>query len=188
MSKISQKYGQILENYLDRLNSLYCAQGKAFIFKVPTPLQPMGNLPGNGGYVKARKLPAIYVDYSGTLDGGTAVAIEAKCTTVESVSFPFGDRVKQHQRDALTMVHRLGGIAALYVRRVHGMSADDYLVPAVWIDAHTRKSFKWVEVEHYKVPPGMDWLDATCVLRAHKDTPTVSDAFANYIEIGWARR
>ena len=183
MSKISQKHGQMLENYLDRLNSLYVAQGRAFMFKVPTPLQIKGQLPGVG-MVKAVKIKAVYVDYAGTLDGGISVALEAKCHTTDGPSYPFG-QMPRHQRDALTMVHKLGGIAALYVRRAHGMTVDDYLVPAVWLDAHPRKSFKWTEVEQFKVPSGKTWLDA--VNRWHDvagQMIRVTTAYC-YTELGW---
>ena len=179
MGKLSQKYGQQLENYLDRLHSLYYAQGRAFLFKVPTPLQIKGPLMGTK-LVKAAKLKAVFVDYAGTLDGGISVALESKCHTSGGPSYPFG-KMPQHQRDTLTMVHTLGGIAALYVRRVHGMTVEDYLVPAVWIDAHPRKSFKWTEVEKFKVPSGKGWLDCapSCVYD-NRETD-----WAAYCDYGW---
>lgn len=179
MSKISQKIGQQLENYLDKLHAMYCAQGRAFLFKVPNPVKI--TTPVKRGVVTGRLGRAVYVDYSGTLDGGISVALEAKCTVSKGVSFPFGERLPQHQRDTLTMVHKLGGIAAVYVRRVHGMTADDYLVPAVFIDAHERKSFKWAEVEQFKVPAGKTWID--CAPSCDYDN-RVND-WAAYCSDGW---
>lgn len=80
------------------------------------------------------------------------------------------------------MSEPLGGVSAVYVRRGHMTSGrlvmDDYLVPAEYIDGLSKKSFRWVEVKKYKVPPGKVWLDAT---------DPRNGGWAPYLHRGWGR-
>ena len=65
------------------------------------------------------------------------------------------------------------------------MSVDDYLVPAAFLDAHTRKSFKWHEVERFKVPSGNAWLDALRIQIGDEGMPSIREAWQNYDYRGW---
>ena len=158
MGKISQLHGAQLERYLDNLNTAYTLEGRAHIFKVPTPIMP------GTGYHKTsqtRRGKSVYVDYAGTIDGGISVALEAKHTCNQGPSFAI-KAITDYQQLTLAVVHRLGGIAAVFVRHVRGMQRDDYLVPWVYIDGvlGIKKSFRWDEVGHFKIPADKTWLDA----------------------------
>ncbi len=175
---MSKGKGMVLEAHLDRLHKLYAAQGRALLFKVPTPVQITGRRAGIK--VSAERRPAVWVDYSGTLMGGLAVAIEAKlCTGVER-SFPLRN-ITPHQRQTLSAAHAMGAVSAVYVRGGFLRAIDDYLVPASYIDALAKKSFRWEDVQHFRVPPGKSWLD--CMpSHAYDDRENAWCAYADY---GW---
>lgn len=161
--------GQPLEHYLSVIHANYRRQGKAAIFHVPTPVQITKHV--GKGQVIGRTMPVVWVDYSGVVAGGLAVAIEAKSTTSQDrdtsrvrPAFPLS-RLPQHQRAALADVHKLGGIAALYLRYTECHTGklpfgSDYFVPAVYLNTLDRKSIAWDDVEKYKVPAGGGWIGA----------------------------
>lgn len=166
------KRGSGLEKYLDILNKNYRNLGIAAVFKVPTPGQIEGS---KGGKTFGRKAPAVWVDYSGMLKGGRAVAVEAKYTGQPVVSFPLST-ITDTQRDTLSLVHSMGGVAALYVRHfdIAGPRAisRDYFVPVSYLDALTRRSFRWSDVEQFRIPTGRTWVEA-------------AQEWETYTEHGW---
>lgn len=194
--------GQPLEQYLDVIHANYRRQGKACVVKIPTPVQITNHITVQGvrnGRVSGFTLPVVWVDYSGVVAGGLGVAIEAKTMTCKIYSsraktrnpeaFPLS-RLPQHQRAALRDVHALGGIAALYLRQiVHGKgmlpASSDYFVPAVYLETLDRKSIPWDDVERYKVPPGMTWLDSLRNQAAGEVYPSVLDGWEYYRCRGW---
>ena len=163
------KDGKRLEQYLDWLHARYRQQGTALVAKVPNPVRILsaGNPRQRNGPVKAHLLPPVWVDYTGVVMGGIAVAIEAKCTTDKGPSFSLS-KLAKHQHKTLSEMHAMGGIAAVYIRHLrqrHDQYSSaalgaDYLVPIAFIDALAKRSFRWAEVEHFKVPAGKAWLDA----------------------------
>lgn len=161
MGRRAQKAGAAFERYLDAQHALFERQGRACIAKVPTPTQITGS---RGRRVTARKEPKVWVDYTGLLDGGQAVAFDAKSTKAKT-SFPFS-MVSDFQRDKLATVAKLGGLAFLLVRRreVDGtMRQQDYLYPVdsdgVIAETTDRKSIRWDTSERYRIAANVSWLD-----------------------------
>jgi recombination protein U len=149
------KKGGGLERYLDHLHANYARSGLAYLFKVPNPLNPLAP-PGKGGIVRGHLMAAVWVDYSGLLKGGRAVAIEAKTFSTGGPSFPL-KRITPHQIQCLTIVHELGGLAFLFVRHMKG--GVDYLIPVDYLNDLDRRSFRWDAVARYALPPGRGWID-----------------------------
>ena len=160
---MSQRNGAAFEKYLDTLHANYRRAGLAHLVHVPTPVCITGTYRGK---VQGHLRTPVYVDYTGVLSGGIAVALEAKYTQGGGPSFPLS-KISPGQRDVLTSVHHLGGVSALIVR--HGMigakgmlASSDYLIPTAYIDSLERKSFRWDAVEMYRIPAGSTWIDALC--------------------------
>ena len=186
---MSIKDGKRLEQFLDSLHATYRAQGNAVIAKVPNPVRILskGNPRQRKAPLSCHLLPPVWVDYTGVVMGGIAVAIEAKCTTDKGPSFALS-KLAKHQHQTLTLVNAMGGIAMLYVRRIVGLQRDDYLVPISFIDELEKRSFRWSEVEQYRVPTGRTWLD--CLTPGYHfvtDGPAdVRHCWIEYCTNGWA--
>lgn len=181
------KHGKQLEGYLDALHATYRRAGRAVIAKVPNPVNI--TKPVKRGIVTGHLLKPVWVDYTGVVAGGIAVALEAKFTAGSRQSWSFSG-MSDHQHQTLTSVHKMGGIAALYVR--HGrfsrnakvlVSSIDYLIPIAFIDGLDKRSFRWDEVERYRVPAGRTWMDSVDVGQGCSvETQT---AWEMFIEDGW---
>lgn len=160
--------GHGLESYL---NGLHARDTRVLVFHVPTAVQITGS---RGRMVTGRKERAAWVDYSGMIQGGRAVALEAKETKAAGPSFPMSN-VQPHQVERLRDAHNMGAISALYIRRRSGKSVD-YLVPWPAIEAITaeRKSLPWVQLEKWLIPVGDTWVVAAL-------------AWDAYLQVGWPR-
>jgi penicillin-binding protein-related factor A (putative recombinase) len=151
------KRGAGLESYLDRLHANYRRRGLGHVVHVPTHVQITSN---QRGKVTGTLRPPVWVDYTGVLQGGRGVAIEAKEARTDKPSFPLS-AIRPVQMDTLALVDGLGGVAALYVRRMASLPHQDYFVPWSYIAALDRRSFRWDDVARYAVPAGKTWIDAT---------------------------
>lgn len=169
-----------LETYLDGLHMAYRAQGRARLFKVPTPGEPRRA----GGKLLYRRDKARWLDFTGLcLKTGMSLNVEAKLCVSASykTSFPLG-RLEDVQVSVFAdLAEADKGIGALFVRHAPNASSlldynthaqrlvvGDYLIPCVWRDGHLafvgqregRKSIRWQDIQHLKVPPRCTWLDA----------------------------
>lgn len=113
-ARSSQRKGANFEACLEHYHQLLEAQGRAAIFKVPTPLAIRSV--GADGLITGRKSAPVWVDYAGCLAGGQAVAIEAKVTSGHRWA-PSGLRAAQLER--LRQVDALGGLALVLVWSSH---------------------------------------------------------------------
>lgn len=129
----------------------YALAGIAWIDKIPTPVQIQRDL--GEGKVYGRKLRGRFVDFQGHLVGGRHVAIEVKDYTEKRKAgraewylegrFPLSN-IAEHQMATMQRVARMGGIGALYVRRIRGRVAVDM----------------WLEAQHFhKAAEGMRSLN-----------------------------
>lgn len=161
MGRRAQRAGAAFEQYLDAQHTLFERQGRACVAKVPTPVQITS---ARGRMIRGRKESKVWVDYTGVIRGGRAVAFDAKSTKAKS-RFAFS-LVSDFQRGKLATVAKLGGVAFLLVRRrqVDGtMRSHDYLFPVdadgVIADTTGRKSIRWDEADAYRLAPQETWLD-----------------------------
>lgn len=99
--------GMSFEKALEYMHALYARQGRALVNKqyVPSLLVKDGTW--------AKVIGRSTVDYVGTLAGGRFVAFDAKDCTQKRIEL---SRLQDHQRDYLTHVDELGGIAFVLVR------------------------------------------------------------------------
>lgn len=168
-----------LERWLDDLHrKQYEPEGRAVIFKVPTPGEPTKT----GGYSKR---PAVWLDFTGVLaQGGLSLNLEAKLCGLtrkgepsEPDHFPL-KMLRPIQVDRFGQLARMPGpMAALYIRHnTSPIHTDDYLVPPgwheerrglvsrrhlVWPGKHTKYNYiLWGELEKWRIPQGHTWLDA----------------------------
>jgi len=95
----------------------YRAESRAIVKKAPTPIRQIGPIAPDGSF-KAKRTAKAGVDFSGTVQGGRAVAFDAKGSS--TAALPLEERgeptLKPIQADELHTIHALGGIAGVLVR------------------------------------------------------------------------
>jgi len=144
--------GMDFEAALALQHAAYLRAGRAVILKLPTPWVPHWS----GGKVSgAHVAETAAADFVGCLRGGRAIALEAKSTS--SGRLPLS-RVRPPQREYLSAVDALGGVALLviYWRR----AGETWAVP--WTDVRSERvvdgrSVAWRESSPYRVD-GLDYL------------------------------
>lgn len=141
------------------------------LHKVPTSAQPLRRLPGNPRLMVCRLETPTAPDWLGSFRG-RSLALEAKTTTHDK-RWSLGDRLAGHQGDALAAYHADGGVAAVLVCRLGEGAVDHYLLP--WPEADPRperKSWRWEQIERWRVPVGASWTD-------------VLGRWEGYLDKGW---
>lgn len=163
--------GKAWEKTLNAQHDRYRLRGSADIDKLPTPIQPLGDMrQGVGGrpVFTAAYQPAKLVDFTGLLRGGRCVRLEAKCARMDRVDF---DAVSEHQAAALHRCDDMGGLAVVAILIPAGM----WLVPWMhWIaprkaDGTQKKSFNPADLDRCGVRFG-DNASAAYVLAGQSAT------------------
>ena len=129
--RLAQASGQSLETWLDAQHDAARVMGLADMEHTHPAVLIRDGVP-------VKLLGRSGPDYRGVLKGGTGIAVEAKVAgkgrlpLVDDGSMRF-DGLKRHQRRALELCVKLGGVALLVVRFVRQQNkrpeATDYAVP-----------------------------------------------------------
>lgn len=156
--------GKGLESHLKALHKIYSVQRRAVIKKAPDPVVITGR---RGSKVFGVIGQAYWPDFFGYVCASpypVFVGGEAKeCS--HGIRFQLS-RIDPSQAEALQQLHDDGGIAWVWIRRIHNAvlgQFDDHVVPHHIISMWQReghKSVTWGDLVAWKVPPGMGWLDA----------------------------
>lgn len=169
------------------------ARAGIYVQRQPEPLRIVGIDPRNPAQRVCRLESDLAVDLMGLLPGGLGFAAEVKSVEVtgrdNALRWTVDDRLRGHQGEILTRVASMGGAAWVYLQRLGGWYAGTtadpttrslpsalYLLP--WPQAapqEGRASWRWEELEGWRVPNGRDW---TAPLRS-------SEAWRDYLAKGW---
>lgn len=170
------------------------ARAGIYAHRLPEPLRIVGLDPKNPAQRVCRLESDLAVDVMGYLTDGTSLSMEVKSVEVSSrdsgLRWTVDDRLRGHQGEILARASAAGCAAFVYLQRLGGWypgTQDDpcarplpsalYLLP--WPDAapqEGRASWRWEEVERWRVPASVDWTRAL----ASRAT------WAAYRATGWA--
>lgn len=154
------------------------ARAGIYAHRLPEPLRIVGVDPRNPAQRVCRLESDLAVDVMGYLPDGTSLSMEVKSVEVSSrdsgLRWSVDERLRGHQGEILARAGRSGCAAFVYLQRLGGWypgTQDDpttrslpsalYLLP--WPDAalqEGRASWRWEELERWRVPPSVDWTRA----------------------------
>jgi hypothetical protein len=152
------------------------ARARILAFRLPEPLRIVG--PGRTRAERMCRLESdLGVDVLGVLPDGTALAAEAKTIAIlptsrdSALRWAPDDRLRGHQGQILADYTARGAVGLVYLQRLAGaypggpkeapvlyLPSALYLLP--WPDAKPaegRASWRWAEMERWKVGAGEDW-------------------------------
>lgn len=150
------------------------ARARIAAHRLPEPLRIIGK--GRTGGERICRLEAdLGVDVLGVLPDGTALAAEVKSVQIGSrdsaLRWAPDDRLRGHQGEILADYTARGAVGLVYLQRLGGiypggtgepsvmlMASALYLLP--WPDASPaagRASWRWDELDPWKVGAGEDW-------------------------------
>lgn len=141
------KNGKNFEKLIEKSCKRYKQLGVAIIYKNEEPLRPSGV--GKGGGFNAFYSKKSVPDFTGVINGGRTIMIEAKHVTGKSMPF---SRVQEHQLQYLTDFAKLGALSFILISFE---MTDYYMVPLhVFVDLkehNGKKSVNKKELEEHRV-------------------------------------
>ena len=161
--------GDRFEAVVAAKHAWYAAEGRALVYKRPTPIKPIG--PASKGAFRAVWQEKAGCDYGGAVAGGRAVLLEVKGSSSASLPLDRGARgptLAPLQADELDLADRLGAIAGVLVAVSPAAGVRWFFLPwrrwcvAVEEARATERASLGVELlerHGFAVPPG-DWLAA----------------------------
>lgn len=126
-NKANRAEGAAFERQINKACELYRVRGIADVEKTPEPMKPIKSL-GQGRF-EAVFTGKAQADYKGTLQGGRAIAFEAKYTDTGKM---LQSRVTAEQAERLDRIDQYGGLAFVLCAFAEG---GVYRIPwSVWRD------------------------------------------------------
>ena len=153
-SRVNNAQGHLFEQMVEKAAESYRLRHQADIRKIPEPFRTLRNIDRQKGLATVRFIGHAYPDYMGVLDGGRAIAFEAKYTSNNRIR---RNVVTDTQAECLEYYYQLGGVAGVCCGIGLGYDIKYYFVPwEFWRDMNdilgrayaTQNDLKRFEVEH----------------------------------------
>jgi penicillin-binding protein-related factor A (putative recombinase) len=164
MGKKSKSVGDKFESYIEGDNKWLHAQGRATVFKVPTPVRIKGARGRKTWGVKGSK---VWVDFSGFLHPiGLAINFDAKTQKGDRFDLGLSKKSNRFQYETLVEIAAGGALAFYFAEHRHGprnVRRSHYIFPVTadgGVAGRTdRKSVRWDAAQEFKIGLQQKWLD-----------------------------
>lgn len=153
--KRANAYGTQFETLIERSCRRYSRQGIAHIQKTPEPTKVIKPT-GGGRYIMVFTKKA-QPDFTGTLNNGQSIVLEAKHTNITNIEFK---RISLNQENELNIHEELGAQCLVIIAF---RMKDFYVIPwSIWKTLKTtvgKKSLNQKDLENYKIELKRGLLD-----------------------------